>query len=154
MNMLKNYAYLFLCLSCLLISCGSEDDYTPVNIETNADSATVNQNSSVDLFIFQNDSNLPTSGSLSLSNPTRGTVTINDPNNTPNNPSDDSITYTTNANTVGEDVFQYTICDNANNCSTGTVNITILTLSTVNYDLDNRELIISTIIDLNWNNNF
>lgn len=144
--MFKNYS-LALCLF-LFISCGSEDDFTPLNIEISADSVTLNQNSSIDIFILQNDSNLPNSGTLTFTNPTKGNLVVNDPNNTPSNPLDDNVTYTTFANTTGEDSFQYTICDETNNCSTGTVSITIISLSVVNYDLDNYPF--STLSEYNF----
>jgi len=125
-----------------LCSCGSdavEEGLTPVMIQTNADTATLSQNSSIEVFIFQNDSNIPTSGSLSLSAPSKGAVSINT-NGTPNDPSDDSVTFTASPNITGEDTFNYTVCDDANMCYEGQVSISILSLSTVNYDLANYPL--------------
>jgi uncharacterized repeat protein (TIGR03806 family) len=132
-----NYKLFFLVLSILLlnVACESDDDYIPIDIEANTDNIIVNQNESVEIFILQNDQNLPDLGSITISSPSKGTVDIND-NNTPNNPSDDSLLYTTGSNKVGEDTFQYTICNDVNNCGTGTVTVNIISISNINYSLD------------------
>ena len=84
------------------------------------------QDVSVIALIYENDFNIPSEGTLITTNPENGAVTIND-NNTPNNPSDDIVTYTPNNGFVGEDTFEYTVCvaSDAQNCSTATVTITI-----------------------------
>ncbi|MBO0592126.1 gliding motility-associated C-terminal domain-containing protein, partial [Cellulophaga sp. E16_2] len=51
-------------------------------------------------------------------------VVIND-GGTPDDISDDTITYTPNDGFTGEDDFEYTICDTLGNCDTGTVTITV-----------------------------
>ncbi|WP_339753057.1 hypothetical protein [uncultured Winogradskyella sp.] len=130
--MKKTYA-LFLLTILLLLSCGTDDSLTSLNIETAPDSVTLIQNSEIEIFIFSNDSNIPSNGQLTISNPTRGNATIIDPNNTPNNPSDDTIIYVTNPNETGEDSFQYTICDNSENCKTENVSITITSSSIVTF---------------------
>ena len=53
-------------------------------------------------------------------------------NATPSDLSDDSIIFSTIANLVGEDSFQYTICDESGNCQTENVSVTITSLSVVN----------------------
>ncbi|MFY7708995.1 Ig-like domain-containing protein, partial [Tenacibaculum sp. MEBiC07804] len=55
-----------------------------------------------------------------------GTVTIDD-GGTPNDPSDDVVTYVPNPDFNGTDTFTYTICDNESpaNCSTATVTVTV-----------------------------
>jgi len=118
-------------------SCGTDDTITPLNIETTEDSVVLVQNSEVEIFIFSNDSNIPTNGQLTISNPSKGTATILDPNATPNNPSDDTIRFTANPNETGEDTFQYTICNNSGNCKTETINITITSHSDVVSNLEN-----------------
>ena len=77
--------------------------------------------------IYSNDGDVPTIGTFTATNPTFGIVQITDPNNTPNNPSDNVVTYIPNTNFTGEDFFYYTICDNATpqNCDTARVTITV-----------------------------
>ena len=89
------------------------------------DFITVNEDSSVIVPIFDNDSNLPTSGILTTSNPFNGNVLIDD-NGTPNNPSDDIITFVPNPNYNGPSTFTYTICNSLGDCSTATVNVDVL----------------------------
>ena len=133
--MRKNILLLVFCVLLFTISCDSDDEYIPLNIEVNSDDISVNQNESVEIFILQNDLNLPNIGSITFSSPDKGTLAVNE-NNTPNDPSDDSVIYTASPNQVGEDTFQYTICDDVNNCGTGTVTVNITSLSNINYDLD------------------
>ena len=120
-----------------MFSCGTDDNITPLNIETNPDSVTIAQNSQIDVFIFSNDSNIPSSGQLTVSNPTKGNAVIMDSNNSPNNPSDDIIHYSVNPNEIGSDSFQYTICNASGNCKTETINITITSNSNVVFNLEN-----------------
>ncbi|BAO75476.1 hypothetical protein WPG_1246 [Winogradskyella sp. PG-2] len=75
--------------------------------------------------MFSNDSNIPSNGQLSISNPSKGSAIIIDVNATPNNPSDDSVKYTANPNETGEDSFEYTICNNSGNCKTEVISVTI-----------------------------
>jgi uncharacterized repeat protein (TIGR03806 family) len=134
--MKKNYI-LFSFILLFLSSCGTDDNLTPLDIETTEDSVTIAQNSEIEIFIFSNDANIPANGQLSISNPTKGTATLIDPNSTPNNPSDDLILYITNANETGEDSFQYTICNTSGNCKTETINVLITSNSSVVFDLEN-----------------
>ncbi|WP_181369010.1 Ig-like domain-containing protein [Flavobacterium pallidum] len=53
-----------------------------------------------------------------------GTATVNN-NGTPNDPTDDTIDYTPNADFNGSDSFTYTITDSNGDTSTATVNVTI-----------------------------
>jgi uncharacterized repeat protein (TIGR03806 family) len=119
-----------------MISCGTDDATTALDIETNSDTAILAQNTEVEIFIFQNDNYIPNSGEVSVSSPSKGFITINDPNNTPNNPSDDSVIYRANPNVIGEDSFQYTICDNIGNCKTENVSVTITSSTVVNLSLE------------------
>ena len=89
------------------------------------DYITVNEDSTVIVPIFDNDSNLPTTGILTTSNPFNGNVLIND-NSTPNNPSDDIITFVPNPNYNGPSTFTYTICNSLGDCSTATVDVDVL----------------------------
>ncbi|WP_422106550.1 Ig-like domain-containing protein [Winogradskyella sp.] len=123
---------LFLVSLILLHCCSGTDDSTPaLTTETTTDTVTITQNSEVDIFIFANDLNIPQSGTLAISTPSLGSAQIQD-NDTPNNPSDDYVVYSANPNRVGEDAFQYTICDSSNNCYTETISVTITSLSVVN----------------------
>ncbi|MEO1030426.1 MAG: hypothetical protein AAFX55_03425 [Bacteroidota bacterium] len=123
---------LFLVSLILLHCCSGTDDSTPaLTTETTTDTVTIIQNSEVDIFIFANDLNIPQSGTLAISTPSLGSAQIQN-NDTPNNPSDDYVVYSANPNRVGEDAFQYTICDSSNNCYTETISVTITSLSVVN----------------------
>ena len=68
------------------------------------------------------DENLPTTGTMTVTVPSNGTVTVNN-GGTPNNPSDDVVTYTPNTSFSGTDTFEYTVCNTASPaiCSTSTV---------------------------------
>jgi uncharacterized repeat protein (TIGR03806 family) len=133
--MIKNY-FLFLLSLLFLFSCGTDDNVTSLNIETETDSVLLVQNSEIEIFIFSNDANIPTNGQLTISNPLKGNATINT-NSTPNNPSDDTIVYVTNPNETGEDSFQYTICNASGNCKIETVNISITSNTNVVLNLEN-----------------
>jgi len=89
------------------------------------DVVTTNEDVLIDIDIFTNDSDMPTTGILTTTNPTNGTVTIND-NGTPNDPNDDIVTYIPNPDYNGPDSFDYTICSTFGDCSTATVDITVL----------------------------
>ncbi len=133
--MKKNY-FLFLFIVLSVFSCGTDDSITPLDIETTPDSVTIAQNSQIEIFIFSNDSNIPSSGQLTISNPTKGSAIIIDVNNTPNNPSDDSVQYTASPNEIGSDSFQYTICNASGTCKTETINVTITSNSNVVFNLE------------------
>ena len=75
--------------------------------------------------IFDNDSDLPTTGTLTTTTPANGTVTI-DTNGTINDPTDDIVTYIPNPDYNGPDSFDYTVCNSLGDCSTATVNIDVL----------------------------
>ena len=133
---MKKTDYLFLFIMLSVFSCGTDDNLTPLNIETNPDSVTIAQNSLIEIFIFSNDSNIPSNGELTLSNPSKGNAVIVDSNTTPNNPSDDTIQYFASPNEVGTDSFQYTICNASGNCKTETINVIITSNSTVVFNLE------------------
>ncbi len=57
--------------------------------------------------------------------PNNGTVEIND-NGTPDDITDDSITYTPNEDFEGTDTFEYTVCDAMGTCDTASVEIDVL----------------------------
>ena len=82
----------------------SADD-APIAVD---DTATVYEDDMVDIDITANDSDVPTDGTLTVTDPANGTVTIDD-GGTPNDPSDDIIIYTPNDGFSGTDTFTYTI---------------------------------------------
>ncbi|EAQ99865.1 Ig-like domain-containing protein [Maribacter sp. HTCC2170] len=89
------------------------------------DVVTTDEDVPVIVDIYANDSDLPTTGTLTTTNPTNGSVTINE-NGTPNNPTDDVVTYTPNPDYNGPDTFDYTVCNQSGDCSTATVTIDVL----------------------------
>ncbi|WP_245806776.1 T9SS type B sorting domain-containing protein [Arenibacter amylolyticus] len=99
---------------CLQQAAILEDDY-----------ATVKEDESVVIPIYDNDSNIPTEGLLTTSNPFNGNVFIDD-NGTPNDPSDDIVSFAPNPNFNGNTFFTYTICNAKGDCSTATVYVEVL----------------------------
>ncbi|RRQ47559.1 gliding motility-associated C-terminal domain-containing protein [Maribacter algicola] len=93
-----------------------------------------------------NDNDIPTIGTFSITQPTNGSATIDD-NGTPNDPSDDTITYFPNNDFIGSDAFEYTLCDDAGNCSTSTITM-IVSPSNTDLDSDN-DGILDSFEDLN-----
>ena len=137
--MLKNYFKSISVFILLVVcySCSEDDNYVPIVIEANADAAEVSQDSSISIAVLSNDTNVPDNGILSTENSLNGFTQVIDSNSTPGNPSDDIILYTPNLDFVGSDTFQYTICDDNNNCATGTVTVTVTPVSPVSLDLEN-----------------
>ncbi len=89
------------------------------------DFVTVDEDSSLIVPIYANDSNLTTTGTLTATNPANGSVTIND-NGTPNDPTDDIVTYIPDPGYNGPDTFDYTLCNTFGACSTATVTVDVL----------------------------
>lgn len=102
------------------------------------DMVVTNEDESVVSPIFDNDTDLPTSGTLIITGPSNGTVDVND-NGTPNDPSDDAVTYTPSADYNGGDSFDYTICNTFGDCSTATVTVDVLPIADVNDDVVSTE---------------
>ncbi|WP_299223378.1 Ig-like domain-containing protein [uncultured Psychroserpens sp.] len=141
--MFKNYLKLlyFIVLFIVIQSCANDDNndsYVAIIIETSSDLVEVSQNSSIEIDVLSNDTNVPTLGNLTVNNATNGTVEVLDLNNTPNNPSDDTVLYTPSTDFVGTDSFSYTICNNLEpiSCSTETVTITVNPVTPVVFNLD------------------
>ena len=96
-------------------------------VDVEDDTVTTDEDTPVDVDIYANDNDIPTDGTLTINdNPDHGRVTI-DTKGTPNDPSDDVVTYTPDADYHGSDTFEYTVCDNASpkHCDTATVTVTI-----------------------------
>jgi len=92
------------------------------------DTATVAENSSVNIGVLGNDDfggDGPSTGTITiLAQPANGTATVND-GVRPNDPTDDTIDYTPNADYNGPDSFTYEICDSNGDCNPATVNVTV-----------------------------
>ena len=121
-------------------------DVLPI-VDALDDSVVATEDQPIDIDILGNDNDLPTDGTLTTTNPADGILTIND-NGTPNDPSDDTLTYTPNSGFTGTDTFDYTICDAAGNCSTATVAITVNTAAVTDLDADD-DGILDSFEDLN-----
>jgi len=119
-------------------------DVLPI-VDAIDDSITTNEDTPVSIDILSNDNDVPTVGTLTTTNPTNGTVLIND-GGTPNDPSDDEVTYTPDPSFVGNDSFTYTICDNLGNCSTAIV--TVIVTDAIDLDSDD-DGIVDSFEDLN-----
>jgi gliding motility-associated-like protein len=78
----------------------------------------------VEIFILDNDMGIPNDGTLTFTDPANGTLEVND-GGTPDDISDDTVTYIPNDGFNGDDVFEYTVCDSEGNCDTATVIITV-----------------------------
>jgi len=92
------------------------------------DPATTNEDTPIVVDVTNNDdfgSNGPGTMPVQIvTPPANGMAVVND-NGTPNDPSDDTITYTPNANFVGQDSIFYAICDANGDCDTAQVVITV-----------------------------
>ncbi|MFD2101731.1 gliding motility-associated C-terminal domain-containing protein [Flagellimonas iocasae] len=110
----------------------------------------VNEDESVVVPIFDNDSDLPTAGTLTTTSPSNGSVSINE-NGTANDPSDDIVTYTPNPDYNGSDSFEYTICNPFGDCSTATVTVDVLPI--VDTTDDSASTDVNTNIVVLWRGN-
>ncbi|KGO91131.1 Ig-like domain-containing protein [Flavobacterium subsaxonicum] len=108
----------------------------------NTDTVTLVQNSSIAISVLSNDTFGSTIvvSSLTKTNPTHGTVTVN---------SNNTITYTPTVGYSGADSFTYTVKDANNKQSTATVNITVTPFAspTANPDTANTGKNIAVTID-------
>ncbi|WP_281540821.1 Ig-like domain-containing protein [Maribacter aestuarii] len=97
---------------------------TPPMLDVVDDVASTEEDTPVDIAILDNDTGIPSDGTLTVTDPSNGTVTVND-GGTPDDITDDTITYTPNDGFNGTDTFEYTVCDAMDNCDTATVTITV-----------------------------
>lgn len=116
------------------------------------DMIVVNEDSSVIVPILDNDSDLPTTGVLTTTNPTNGTVSIDD-NGTANDPSDDVVNYSPNPDFNGNDSFEYTICNSFGDCSTATVTVEVLPIVDAFDDSVSTDIGVEAIISWRANDN-
>ena len=96
----------------------------PVALDVVDDFVSTPIDTPIDIDILQNDLGVPSDGILTVTDPSNGTVEIND-GGTPDDISDDTIIYTPNDDFEGTEVIEYTVCDAEGNCDTATVTITV-----------------------------
>ena len=120
-------------------------DVLPI-VDTNDDSVSTDVDTNIVISWRANDNDIPTAGSIVTTNPSNGSVVLND-NGTTNDPSDDNITYTPDAGFIGTDTFDYTVCDTSGNCDTATITIMVNALG-ADLDSDN-DGIVDSFEDLN-----
>ncbi len=102
------------------------DSGNSVNLDVVDDVVTTPIDTAVDVSILENDLGIPPDGTLTVTEPTSGTVELNDVG-TPDDITDDTITYMPNEGFEGTNSLDYTVCDTFGNCDTATVDITIKT---------------------------
>ena len=110
----------------------SDNDGTPdfldpdsnVDLDVVDDAVTTPVNTQIEIDMLDNDFGIPTDGTLTVTDPSSGTVEVND-GGTPDDISDDTITYVPNDGFEGTDTFEYTVCDLEGNCDTATITITV-----------------------------
>jgi len=119
----------------------------------NTDSTTTGPNTPVTIPVLNNDSfgaDSSSKGPITITNPPRnGTAVVNN-GGTPNDPTDDVITYTPNNGFLGKDTLIYQICDRNGDCDTAMaiINVTIpLPVSLISFNAG----INGTNVNLNWN---
>ncbi|MEG4828240.1 Ig-like domain-containing protein [Microcoleus sp. F8-D3] len=103
------------------------------------DAATVNAGSAIDINVLDDDSD-PDGDPLNLSifrAAHNGKAAVNN-NGTPDNPKDDFITYTPNANFSGEDIFLYQIDDGKGGSDVTKVEVTVKAVNKLPIAIDDR----------------
>ncbi len=140
--MKKKYPFFILVIMLLsiILSCSKDDtgevEYVPLEITTQADTVQVSTLSIIEIDIFENDTNIPQDGILTISTPLNGAASINN-NQSTSDLRDDVLLYDPSENFSGQDSFQYTVCLNdGTNCKTALVNIDVFNETTVTLDLD------------------
>jgi len=123
-------------------------DVVPI-VDTNDDSVSTDIGVEAAISWRANDNDIPSTGSITATDPSNGTAVLND-DETANDPSDDNITYIPNSGFTGTDSFDYTVCDSNGNCSTATITI-IVSPSGIDLDSDN-DGIVDSFEDLNADN--
>ena len=121
-------------------------DVDPI-LDTNDDSVATEQNTQVIVAWRGNDNDIPSTGSITATDPANGSVVLND-NGTPNDPSDDDITYIPDSGFQGTDTFDYTVCDDEGNCETATITVVVTPPVVSDIDTDD-DGIVDSFEDLN-----
>jgi gliding motility-associated-like protein len=112
----------------------------------------LDEDTSIAVPIFDNDSDLPSAGVLTFTGPANGVVNVND-NGTANDPTDDIVTYTPNPDYNGNDSFDYTLCNNFGDCSTATVTVDVLPIVDTNDDSVSTDIGVDAIVSWRANDN-
>ncbi|WP_419212258.1 Ig-like domain-containing protein [Maribacter sp. X9] len=97
---------------------------TPVDLDVVDDTASTPKDTAVEIDVLDNDLGIPSDGTLTVAEPTSGTVDIND-GGTPADITDDTVTYTPKDGYEGTDSFEYTVCDAVGTCDTATITVTV-----------------------------
>ncbi|WP_405395857.1 Ig-like domain-containing protein [Maribacter sp. Asnod2-G09] len=97
----------------------------PIALDVVDDSVSTPVDTPIEIDILDNDFGIPSDGTLTVTDPSNGTIEIND-GGTPDDISDDTITYTPNDGFEGSDTIEYTVCDVLGNCDTATVEILVV----------------------------
>ena len=93
------------------------------------DTATTTEDTTVNINVLDNDTDTEGDSTLTvISNPSNGSAVVDD-NGTPDDLTDDFITYTPNPNTNGADSFTYQLNDGVNPADTATVNVTVTSVN-------------------------
>lgn len=111
------------------------------------DVAVAMEDQTIAIDVLVNDNDIPGLGTFTITTPTNGKAVVNN-NGSPNNLTDDTVTYTPDPTFVGTDQFTYTICDDQGNCSTANVRVIVNAVGVVNLDSD-RDGILDSFEDLN-----
>ncbi|MDT0553972.1 Ig-like domain-containing protein, partial [Urechidicola vernalis] len=90
----------------------------------NDDEIEVDEDGIVDIFMLQNDLDIPQTGRISFEDPTSGVVELMN-NGTIDDQRDDYFVYKPNVDFNGSDSFMYTVCDQGEYCTSAMVNITV-----------------------------
>ncbi|NNE77306.1 MAG: T9SS type B sorting domain-containing protein [Pricia sp.] len=117
------------------------------------DSVAVNEDESVVIEIYVNDSDLPTTGTLTISDPPDNGIINLDNGGTPNDPTDDIVTYIPNPNFNGFDTFDYTVCNSFGDCSTANVAVDVIPIVDANDDTVATNENVALDIDILANDN-
>ena len=124
---------------------GSDVTKVEVTVKANqppiasGDAASLNAGGSIDINVLANDSDAD-GDSLSLSifrEAHNGKAVVNN-NGTPDNPQDDFITYTPNANYSGDDIFLYQIADGKGGSDVTKVEVTVKAVNKLPIAIDDR----------------
>jgi len=124
------------------------------------DAITIDENTPVNIDVLDNDdfgADGPNTGAISITAPPmNGTATVNN-NNTPNDPTDDTIDYTPDPGFTGVDVLTYQICDSNGDCDDAVVTVTVLdavigVAKAASTPVDNNDGTFTTTITLNLEN--
>lgn len=116
-------------------------------VDANDDSVATEENTEAIIAWRGNDNDIPTMGTITTTDPANGSVVLND-NGTPNDPSDDDITYMPNPGFQGTDTFDYTVCDAEGNCETATITVVVTPPAVSDIDTDD-DGIVDSFEDLN-----